>query len=259
MLALPEISKTGEEVETCQVPRAPCAGGPLPRSIVRSCPGGSSAASVIASTPALIDGSGAIRNSGQRCSARWPDASCPGGVPPTPEYTPGGGGSMPARPGKSSACMSICCLGVTAASPMPARMAARTHCASAASLTVVGAPSSATATCGSMSSDTPAARAVPSATRSIPFSNCARVSSVLVRNVPCRRAWPEITFGAVPALNAPTVISAGSIGGSSRVTLLCSASTIRLPITTGSVQPWRISSSGKRVQRRSPIAPPHLL
>ena len=61
-------------------------------------------------------------------------------------------------------------------------------------------------------SATPAARAVFSATRSMLSSNCARVASVLARTVMSSRASSEITFGAVPPRNAPTVISAGSIG-----------------------------------------------
>lgn len=43
----------------------------------------SSAASVIASTPVLIAGSGAILNSGEWCSAHSPEAICSAGVPPT--------------------------------------------------------------------------------------------------------------------------------------------------------------------------------
>ena len=67
--------------------------------------------------------------------------------------------------------------------------------------------------------------------------------SELARTVTSSREWSAMTFGAVPPRKAPTVITAGSRGETSRVTIVCNASTIWAPMTTGSLPrcgaaPW---------------------
>ena len=64
----------------------------------------------------------------------------------------------------------------------------------------------------------------------------AAVSGLSVLTVPVSLASPAITFQRVPELNVPIVTTAVSTGETSRLTRVCSPSTIAAPATSASTQ-----------------------
>ena len=135
----------------------------------------------------------------------------------------------PKRP-KSSAII-VGSTSATFSPPIALRKAGTRRATSAGVFTVGGTPPAvSTAGAGALW-----ARARDEARRRMPSMSWSRTSSRKARRVSCRRTSSGMTLDLLPPWNEPTVTTAGSVGSTSRLTIVWRSSTRADASTIGSI------------------------